>query len=155
MEKYSIFCDLDGVLVDFDKGYEDLTGRNIRGTHVSDADFWEPIDRAGSEFWYNLEWMKDGKDLWNYIKKYEPTLLSAPSRQNSSRIGKYIWVDRELPGVHLILRSAKHKSDLSGPNNILIDDRADTIERWNEKHGIGILHINAETTIKELQKLGL
>ena len=25
--KYTIYCDLDGVLVDFDKGYKDLTGK--------------------------------------------------------------------------------------------------------------------------------
>ena len=25
--KYTIYCDLDGVLVDFEKGYEDATGK--------------------------------------------------------------------------------------------------------------------------------
>jgi hypothetical protein len=55
----------------------------------------------------------------------------------------------------LILRSAKHKKDFAGPNNILIDDRVDNINGWIEAGGIGILHTSAEDTIKQLNKLGL
>ena len=46
MEKeYKIYCDLDGVLVDFIKGYLELTGRDITGTYHSDKKFWDPIDK--------------------------------------------------------------------------------------------------------------
>jgi hypothetical protein len=39
--KYRIFCDMDGVLVDFDKGYEDLTGLHTKHADVQDSnDFW-------------------------------------------------------------------------------------------------------------------
>jgi hypothetical protein len=51
---YKIYCDMDGVLVDFDKGYEKLTGINIRGTHTNDTTFWDPINRAGYDFWINI-----------------------------------------------------------------------------------------------------
>ena len=43
----------------------------------------------------------------------------------------------------------------TGENHILIDDLPNTIEEWNNKGGIGILHTSAATTIKELKKLGL
>jgi cytidyltransferase-like protein len=155
-EKYEIYCDMDGVLVDFERGYEELTGKNIRGNHVKgDADFWQPITDAGVEFWTKLKWMSDGKQLWNYIKKHKPSLLSAPSREESSRIGKHIWVENNTPGVNLILRAADKKQEFASPNAILIDDRADNIQRWKDAGGVGILHTSAENTINELEKLGL
>ena len=155
MENYKIFCDMDGVLVDFDKGYHKLTGRHITGQFFTDNHFWDPINNAGYDFWINLEWLPDGKDLWNYISKYNPQILSAPSRQNDSRVAKHDWVERELPGTKLLLRSAKHKKDFAAPNHILIDDRPDNIEGWIGAGGIGILHTSAQDTIEQLKKLNL
>ena len=154
MTEYRIFCDLDGVLIDFNQGYKDLTGIVLnKDEHRSDSQFWEPIKKAGYDFWVNLKWIEpDGHILWEHISKYNPTLLSAPSRQVESRIGKMDWVNRELPGVPLILRSAKHKKDFAAPYTILIDDRKDTIDGWNENGGEGILHTSAEETIKIIKE---
>ena len=146
---------MDGVLVDFDKGYKELTGKDISGQFYSDTDFWDPINVAGKSFWVNLLWMNDGKRLWDYIKKHKPKLLSAPSRQDDSRVGKHEWVERELPGVPLLLRSAKHKKDFATPNSILIDDRLDNIQGWRDAGGIGIHHVNTKHTIDQLKVLGL
>ena len=153
--KYIFYCDLDGVLVDFNKGYYDLTGKDISGSFHSDVDFWNPINAAGRKFWADLEWIKDGKKLWDYIKKYNPTILSAPSRQIESRVGKHDWMRRELPGVRLILRSPETKREFANPNSILIDDRESNVIQWKESGGISILHTSAEDTIKQLQTLNL
>ena len=153
-DRFKIYCDMDGVIVDFDKGYFDLTGE--RASFGTDPEkFWAPITKAGVAFWLKLPWMPDGKQLWNYIKRYNPDLLSAPSREESSKIGKRLWVKRNVPGTKLILRSAERKQEFATPNAILIDDRADNIQRWNDAGGIGIHHTSAENTIKQLQKLGL
>lgn len=146
---------MDGVLTDFDKAYEQLTGVDIKGQHLNGKSFWEPIDEAGVKFWYEMDWKSDGKELWDYIKQYESKLLSAPSRENSSRVGKKLWVEKHLPGVEMILRSAEHKKDLSDENSILIDDREDNINGWREKGGVGILHTDTKNTIKQLKELGL
>jgi 5'(3')-deoxyribonucleotidase len=153
--KINLYCDLDGVLVDFVKGYKDLTGIDISGQWHDSSEFWDPVDKAGYDFWINLSWTKDGKKLWNYIEKYNPEILSTPSRQNDSRIGKHDWVKKELPGVHLILRSAKNKKEFASPDSILIDDRDSNIEDWKNSGGIAIHHKSTENTIKELQKLKL
>lgn len=153
--KYKIYCDLDGVLVNFDKGYHDLTGKDIGGKFFSDSHFWDPINKAGKKFWVDLEWQPDGKQLWDYIEQYKPKILSAPSRQDDSRVGKHEWVERELPGVPLLLRTAKHKKEFATSDSILIDDRLDNIEGWREKGGIGIHHTSTDQTIKELKKLDL
>lgn len=153
--KYKIYCDMDGVLTDFDRAYFDLTGIDIGNEFHDGPGFWEPINNAGVGFWSDMEWKNDGKRLWNYIEKYSPKILSAPSRNVESRIGKIQWVERELPGVELLLKYAKNKKDLSEPNSILIDDRPSNIEDWREKGGIGILHVSAKHTIDQLKSLDL
>jgi len=161
--KYIIFCDMDGVLVDFDKGYEDLTGKHTKHVDLQDKnEFWSLLARSLKEknlteydYWVKLEWMPDGQTLWNYIKGYNPYSLTAPSLDPGSRQGKTEWVTR-LDGMKkLYFKPAKFKDEYSGKNRILIDDRADTIERWRSKGGIGILHTTAEDTINQLKQLGL
>lgn len=154
-KNYKIYCDMDGVLVDFDKGYLDLTGIDIKGTFHETTKFWDPINKAGKKFWSDLEWTSDGKELWDYINKYKPVLLSAPSRLDDSRVGKHEWVERELFGTPLILRTAKHKKDFATDKSILIDDRSANIEGWIEAGGIGILHESTQKTIEVLKQLDL
>ena len=136
--------------------YFDLTCVDIGGQCLTCAVFWDPINKQGEKFWVNLEWMKDGKRLWSYIEEYYPVLLSSPSRNGyGSRKGKNSWVNRELPGVPLLLEYSSQKKKYAGPNCILIDDRDRNIEQWVSAGGIGILHKDFNTTILELEKLGL
>ena len=152
---YKIYCDMDGVLADFESGYEKLTGIDLKGEFQKGSDFWDPISKAGVGFWAGLKWMPGGQKLWDYIKPYNPDLLSAPSREESSRIGKAVWVKHKLPGTKLILRYAKQKQQLATPESILIDDRQINIDQWEAAGGIGILHTSADNTISQLKELGL
>ena len=152
---YKIYCDMDGVLADFESGYEKLTGVDLKGEFKKGDDFWDPIKVAGVGFWAGLKWMPDGQKLWNYIKPLKPEILSAPSREESSRIGKAVWVKYKLPGTKLILRYAKQKQQLATPESILIDDRQVNIDQWEAAGGIGILHTSADNTISQLKELGL
>ena len=154
--EYTIYCDMDSVLVDFDRGYQELTGMTTQQADANGVEaFWEPLTKAGAKFWITLQWMSDGKQLWDYIKKYNPILLSAPSREESSKLGKRVWVKRELPGVKLILKYASQKQEYASPTSILIDDRQKNIDQWEAAGGIGILHTSTPDTIKQLQQLGL
>jgi len=154
---YKIYCDLDGVLVDFEKGYAELTNTIPSRSFDGKASFWEPINQAGAAWWANLDWMSDGQQLWSYIKKYKPNILSAPSWDPSSKVGKEAWVKMHLKNDYnkLYLYSRANKQLFSEPNRILIDDMKQTIDEWNAKGGIGIFHTSAEDTIKQLKKLGL
>jgi len=153
--KYKIYCDLDGVLVDFSQGYYDLTGIDLKGKHYNDEKFWDPVNKSGYDFWVNLKRTKNGKKLWKYIKKYNPDILSTPSNQIESRIGKYDWVKRELLDARLILRSADRKKDFADYNSILIDDNMNNINDWKNAGGITIYHTSARDTINQLKILGL
>jgi 5'(3')-deoxyribonucleotidase len=161
--KYLIFCDMDGVLVDFDKGYKDLTGQSTKHVKLQDKnEFWsllkKSLEKKGLteyDYWVNLPWMSDGQTLWDYIKQYNPYILTAPSMDPGSKQGKREWVQR-LDGMKKIyFKPARFKQELSSNNRILIDDRADTIDSWRSKGGIGILHTSASNTIKQLKDLGL
>ena len=153
---YKIYCDMDGVIADFERGYEELTGIDLQGEFKPEGkEFWGPISKAGVGFWAGLKWMPDGQQLWDYIKPFNPQLLSAPSREQSSRIGKHVWVKHKIPGTRLILRYANKKKELASPESILIDDRQANIDQWEAAGGIGILHTSAANTISQLKKLGL
>ena len=151
-----IYVDLDGVLVDFTKGYEDLSGikpKDAEKMYANDIPaFWKPINDAGYEWWANLDWTKDGKELWNYILPHNPTILTAPSKGEACPKGKNIWVDREL-GVEIPVFIERDKYKYAEPNHILIDDTKKKIEDWVDAGGIGILHGNTKDTIKLLKEI--
>jgi len=175
-KKPVIFCDMDGVLVDFDEGYKELTGMSTQhADSQGKKEFWKAFrqglinkDISEESYWANLDWMPDGKQLWDYIKEYNPYVLTAPAvnfdlpddqrysqEYNESIKGKLDWIQR-LPNMRKIyFRSASRKADFAGPGKILIDDRKDTIDSWNANGGIGILHTSTANTIKQLQELGL
>ena len=158
-QEYTIYCDMDGVLVDFDKQFEKASGgitpREYEEKNGKEA-FWNLIDNEnGVGFWVGMPWMPNGKQLWDYIKPNNPILLSSPSRSNSSRLGKRLWVRNNLPGTKLILANSYNKKNYADSNNILIDDRPSNIDQWKAAGGIGILFISTDQAIEELKKLGL
>ena len=158
-QKYTIYCDMDGVLVDFDKQFEKASGgvppREYEEKNGKEA-FWNLIDNEnGVGFWVGMPWMPNGKQLWEYIKPNTPMLLSSPSRSESSRLGKRLWVRNNLPGTKLILANSYNKKNYADSNNILIDDRPSNVDQWKAAGGIGILFISTAQTIEELKKLGL
>lgn len=152
---YKIYCDMDGVLTDFDKEFMKLSG-SIKLPKFEDKygskKFWKLIDDVGIKFWAQMSWMPDGKKLWNYIKNKNVEILSSPSRSPDSSKGKKIWVSKELGGLKLNLIAAKNKQKFAEANAILIDDMKKNIDAWNAAGGIGILHKSASDTISKLKK---
>ena len=156
--KWKIYCDMDGVLVDFNKRFGELSAwgpeKFIEKNGLNE--FWELIDGRGVGFWVGMEWMEDGKELWSLLKEnFEVELLSSPSRAENSRLGKRLWVRNHKLGVKLNLEYSRSKHKYAAPNHILIDDRKDNIEDWESKGGVGILHTSTENTIECLRKKGI
>ena len=98
---------MDGVLVDFDTRFKEFSGGIEPQDYVDQfglEKFWELIDeKVGVRFWVGMDWMSDGLTYWDYIKKYKPILLSAPSRHKHSQIGKRMFAKKHLPTSKLIL----------------------------------------------------
>lgn len=111
------------------------------------------------EFWRDMPWTADGKKLWEYIKPYNPTILSGPQGPNS-KIGKVDWVRREL-GLgkdRVVLTQTKHEEVAkllkTGKVAVLIDDLPKYVVPFRNAGGIAIQHISAEDTIEQLKSLG-
>ena len=148
-----IYCDMDGVLVDFNKRFGELSAWGPEKFIEKNGldEFWELIDGRGVGFWVGMEWMEDGKTLWEYLKSnHSVELLSSPSRAENSRLGKRLWVRNHKLGAKLNLAYSYNKKKYAAPNHVLIDDRKDNIEGWESEGGIGILHTSAEDTITKL-----
>lgn len=160
--KYKLYCDMDGVLCDFKGRFEHFTGISPKEyeSRFGKTPFWNVIDNeVGLVFWSKMDWTPSGKALWNFIKPYNPQLLTSPSLADHSRLGKLVWVRENLtPQPKVNFRQAKEKHEFADSNSILIDDREDTIERWNNAGGIGIHHpentSNIEPILKKLRSLG-
>lgn len=61
-----IFCDLDGVLTDFDRGVSNLfNGR--QPSNISPKDMWPKLANSKYNFYSSLPWTEDGKLLWSYL----------------------------------------------------------------------------------------
>lgn len=150
---HKIFVDLDGVLTDFSKQLCKLLDKPLD----RDYDFgnnpkvWKKIDNDGENFWATMKWMPDGHKLWNYVKKYKPTILTTPSRHIFSKKGKRAWLRNNLPRITYIIDENKTKH--AKKDYILIDDRKKNIDKWEKAGGIGILHKDAESTIKKLKNI--
>ena len=92
--EYKIFSDMDGVITDFNNRYKKYAGMmpaEYEKKFGKDK-FWELADAEGVAFWVGMPWMDDGKKYWDYIKDYDVELLSSPSRSETSRLGKRLWV---------------------------------------------------------------
>lgn len=171
---YRIWQDMDGCLTAFDHYFRKYNSEGLSPeefeTKYGKGAIWTIIPKLGAEYWANMPWKEDGKELWDYIKKYNPTILSAPSKDDSSKIGKKMWCEKniKLPNYD-IQTKAKHGWDgtskivlnsdkwryCEGPHDILIDDTAKKINAWVNAGGTGILHTSAAKTIQELKNLGL
>ena len=200
-EQYQLFCDMDGVLVNFEGGV--LEHMNQRLQELKDQpdhpDYklarpaakelggWDVVinkwhiarsDQEGSlkrnyrtrdfmyrlveddvDLWANLGWEKGGKQLWNYIKDIPGLeILSAPMAEGS-KVGKRIWVERELglPASKVNLADSKKPyGEWNGKQGLLIDDRDKYVNEFRAGGGIAIKHDpnNVDNTIKQLQQYG-
>ena len=120
---YDIFIDMDGVLTDFEGRFEQFAGvtpdefmsqKTIQyGEKKANEEFWDLVDKQiGVRFWAGMPWMPEGEELYKYLKKYKPSILTSPSREESSRIGKSLWVKRNTCKIWLW---SEWKSKILGP----------------------------------------
>jgi len=142
----TIFLDMDGVLVDFNKAvcdkfhlpyppqtYEFFPEIRLQVNNICTATFWN-----------NLEWMYDGCDILqavlDKIHLSRIYLLTTPMLNLESASGKMMWIDGNLPEfIKRIIITQAPKRLLARPDTLLIDDKDENIDEFIEAGGHGIL----------------
>lgn len=172
--KYRLFVDMDGVVADFDTGlqrvFKVVHGQDVSRQFVQNSEndpklkkmLWDTVrayqNEYGGEMWYDLPPTNDAFQLWNYIKHYNPSMLTASGDpKHGAPDQKRRWV-KETLGANVpvyVVKKATDKQQYADENHVLIDDKVKALEPWNDANGIGILHTNAKNTLAELKKLGL
>lgn len=155
---YKVYCDMDGVLVDFLGGVmKELDISNIPSQDELD-NFLSTLQGSSKTFWSELEWMSDGKKLWDTLKDLNTEILSAcPSNcrvQPNVEKGKRLWCKKNLgisKGINISTR--KDKVNFANKKHILIDDYIKNINEWKRAGGIGIHHRTARATLVELKNI--
>ena len=101
--KLTIALDMDGVLCDFAGAFQKIAKTKLMPNEYEDKygsdEFWDIVTKGEKEFWSNMDWMPDGKVLWNYVKRYNPIIISAPSKINAENCvgGKVQWLKKNIP----------------------------------------------------------
>ena len=178
---FQIYCDLDGVLVDFEEGVRRLTGEPTSNFRIKQT-MWNHVIRANA-FFENLSWTKDGPTLWNAIKHLKPDILTGCPSHESSRTEKFHWCQQQL-GVdrlhHVDMASnyRDHQSvngnwrqegvtnvitcwsenkfrECTAAGSVLIDDTEDLRQSWERAGGLFVHHTDADNTIRQLQRYGI
>ena len=118
--KYKIFCDLDGVLCDFDSGVKSLfNGRSP--DDLAPGTMWGRISSTPN-FYTNLPWTSDGQTLWNTLLEElppgcAPDILTGVPRNFQSRAQKFEWCRRELVSAETSDHAVNHV-DMAGKRYI-------------------------------------
>ena len=166
-QNYKIYLDMDGVVADFDKRFTDLAGmgpREFEDKYGKNA-FWDFIDEGDNKvkFWVGIPPMEGASQLVDYVSKHDYVMLTAPSVKKQSRLGKNLWIRNYTGKIFpskpkVIFKAAKEKHKVKPSlteKDILIDDKASTIDNWNATGGTGILYQSAPQVISKLKELGL
>ena len=146
----ALFIDLDGVLADFDTHYYNLFG--IWPLKDADDNLWRNVHKT-DRFFFNLPPTEDMEDLWDYVEKHNPTILTGvPASKNDKFIlDKMEWVKKHIGAhVEVICCRSKEKSLYMKPGDIIVDDWEKYKHLWVEKGGVWITHYTAESSIIEL-----
>lgn len=167
-----IYCDMDGVLVDFNNGFKKISGGRSPDQYDSEGrtvELWSLINNNppdnGITWWSTLPKMEDCDVLWKFITslRYPVKILSSTSsrksKSNNADIGKRKWLFTNLKPVPkdeniILVDSSDAKQQYAlGPNHILIDDLPSNISQWRSKGGTAIEHKNAQQSISELKRI--
>lgn len=166
-----IYCDMDGVLVDFNAGFKQISGgqtapeyEKIHGKQT----IWPLIhaqSNGGIDWWAGLPKMEHADELWKFLTllrlplKILSSTSSRASKSNAGDIGKRKWLLTNLSpapsdkNIILIDSAEAKKNYAKGPDHILIDDYQKNINQWRASGGTGVHYIDVSDTIDQLKKI--
>ena len=104
----TIYLDMDGVLCDFKSAVVDKNIYNPTKNTIN----WDLLKSLGSEFWANLQWIREGQRLYAWLFKFcieqKITLCILSSIGfREGKVGKQQWIEKEDTGTESVSQAKK------------------------------------------------
>jgi 5'-nucleotidase len=154
--KPTIFLDLDGVMADFNRGFEELNGINPHDLEHDRSQIWVMIGQWPT-YWEDLPLMPGAHDLWARVSQHDLVVLTGCPRDgyDVAAAGKRRWVARHWgPHIEVITcKSDDKQSFMRSPRDILIDDWSANIERWENAGGVGVHFLHTQQALAKFDEM--
>ena len=133
----TLYIDSDGILTDFRGQCEKY--KCIDGTKVN----WDVIHQNGSKWWEEIEWLPEGKEFLEWVKKLcneeniDLYILTAV-QSTDGKIGRMNWLKKNvgLDKHHLlIVNKGAEKAYYADQTAVLVDDYKKNCEAFIEGGG--------------------
>jgi hypothetical protein len=164
IQKYKIYCDMDGVLCDFESQFEHYFGTSVKEyeSQKGEKALENAINSAGLVFWSRMPWTPGGKSLWDKIGSFQVTILSAPGKFKYAKEGKKIWIREHLrpqptkiifreSGLKHTILSNKTPEEIS--KSVLIDDYGKNLTPWQQAGGKIVKYDSYDSANAQMHKL--
>src|SRR5574343_595777 len=154
-KKPQVFFDIDGVFGAFDEHVQALFGFRPNDPDISDATMWEYIETEPT-FWLDIPLKWGAEELFAVAQPYNPIFLSGvPRGINGDRAHeqKPQWVKRHFGDYGVITTKSRLKhTHMTGPGDILVDDRHWVLKEWKKAGGKAVYYRDAKQAIADLKK---
>jgi len=150
-----LFLDCDGVLADFDAGAREVLGGMNPGQfedRYSKREFWRRLATT-PDFYNTLPLMADAQILFDAVEHLRPTILTGLPLGTWAAPQKVAWAERHFPGTPIITCMARDKYRYMENGDVLVDDREQHRDKWEDAGGIFVTHKNAERSLAALREI--
>lgn len=157
-----IFLDVDGVLADwmgqFCKDYGVNTA-NPTIQHMIETNWdiccivreemvWDLVNKGGADWWANLPLFPWTMQLYHWLcQKGEVCLLTSPSDDPSSVVGKIKWIEKHFNTKNYLI--GKPKQFCASCGSVLIDDSSRNVDKFFNAGGNAWEWTNSELLKKQ------
>lgn len=157
-----IYLDMDGVLTDFEKRYDELFGvRPVEIKHRTKHfwDNWETFVKGGN--FKTLEKHAGADKLLQFVHELRvpvEILTSSGGEKFHEEVEaqKIVWLcNNSIPYKANVVAGGSKKAAFAAPWNILVDDTEHVVEKYRAAGGTAILHHDIDVTLRELSRLYL
>ena len=139
-------------------GEEEITSKhfNFGSPYKKVVDLMFRALASNKDYWVEMDWLEGGKELWDFIEPYKPTILTAPIKgTDASKLGKEEWCAEHLgPEVEVIVEEEKWKyAKRGGKTGLLIDDRKKNVRLFREAGGKAVLYIDFDSAERQIKQI--
>ena len=151
-DNLQIFLDLDGVCSYWEKSTGRACDINIENKEIreqlkngitmedlvgGDNKMWRLIDKAGEEFWENMEILTWAQRLYKELNERTKDFcfLTSPSKNPVCTSGKIRWLQKHFGKDFKDFLIGRNKHLCAGPNALLIDDNEKKCKKFEEFGG--------------------